>query len=155
MDADNTSSLAKSDGSSVFIGQQHNVGVCFADFIVGKAHGGVSIFLVADLVGITVRCDGKDHFHVMAGCIHGLHDCCLIGMIPENHSPDNDEIKTLLWLMSNRRIENKQIMILRGNDEPTRIMVRIDQEILDDLINWFTIMFTVCGLLVDESFFQL
>ncbi len=109
----------------------------------------------ADLVGITVRCDGKDHFHVMAGCIHGLHDCCLIGMIPENHSPDNDEIKTLLWLMSNRRIENKQIMILRGNDEPTRIMVRIDQEILDDLINWFTIMFTVCGLLVDESFFQL
>ena len=109
----------------------------------------------ADLVGITVRCDGKDHFHVMAGCIHGLHDCCLIGMIPENHSPDNDEIQTLLWLMSNRRIENKQIMILRGNDEPTRIMVRIDQEILDDLINWFTIMFTVCGLLVDESFFQL
>lgn len=76
-------------------------------------------------------------------------------MIPENHSPDNDEIKTLLWLMSNRRVENKQIMILRGNDEPTRIMVRIDQEILDDLINWFTIMFTVCGLLVDESFFQL
>ena len=109
----------------------------------------------ADLVGITVRCDGKDHFHVMAGCIHGLHDCCLIGMIPENHSPDNDEIKTLLWLMSNRRIENKQIMILRGNDKSTRIMVRIDQEILDDLINWFTIMFTVCGLLVDESFFQL
>lgn len=109
----------------------------------------------SDLVGITVRRDGKEHFHVMAGCVHAMQDCCLIGWIPENHSPDNEEIKTLLWLVSGRRIENKQIMILRGNGEPTRIMVRIDQEILDNLIDWFAIMFTVCDLLVDESFFQL
>lgn len=105
-------------------------------------------------VGMTTKIDKNNDLTILAANIPDWNGSFLIGYIPEEFSiKEHDLIKYLLFFSEGKIVE-KSAGVIQGEDEPTKVIIRIDQEILESIDEWFSTMVVVCGLLICESFSQ-
>ena len=77
-----------------------------------------------------------------------------MGYIPEGYSINEDDFTKFLLILSEGKITEKSTIVIQGENEPTKVATRIDQEMLENIDEWFSTMILVCGLPILESFSQ-
>ena len=105
-------------------------------------------------VGMAVKIDQNHDLAILAANFAGLGDSFLIGYIPEEYAINEDNLTKYLSFFSDEKIAEKSTFVIQGENEPTKIATRIDQEMLENIDEWFSTMVVVCGLLICESFSQ-
>ena len=105
-------------------------------------------------VGIATNINDDHLLIVIAAYVDSFGDSALMAYMPEGWSVQEKDLKALLWFFSEGKIADKETLVCREEDEETKIIIRIDQEMLENIDEWFSTMILVCGLLICESFSQ-
>ena len=105
-------------------------------------------------VGTTLKIDEDRNLTVLAANVPEWNGSFLMGYIPEGYSINEDDFTKFLLILSEGKITEKSTIVIHGENEPTKVATRIDQEMLENIDEWFSTMILVCGLPILESFSQ-
>lgn len=102
-----------------------------------------------DGIGFVQKIDADHDLTIMAGYSDCLDTCLLIGHIPADYPVQVTDIKELLCFYSYGRSREKPTIAFQG-ESGTTIVIRIDEEVVENIVNWFSAMFLACALPVSE-----